>query len=687
MNRAKQWAWVIAAVISYPLAAGDLTREISLIERLGKAEAQKAARAQQPPTLQETLAASKTIDQYLETFYREHKVQPNPRAEDEAFLRRAYLDIVGRIPTLKETLDFLGDKSPTKRSKLIDRLLDSEGFVAHNFNFWADLLRVQSSNQGNGVYGGQAYANWVKKAIRDNKPYDKMVYELVTASGYPWENGAVGYYLRDDGMPLDNMALTVQVFLGTSLVCAQCHDHPFDKWTQHEFYEMSAFTYGVNTRHHPENVNKALELAKDDFSVRRALEQMTRSLTYGVSDGQKDLQLPHDYQYKDAKPFELVKSKTIFGDKVELSEGQKMREAYAQWIIARQNPRFTITFSHRIWKKVVGAGLIEPVDQMTEESQPVYPELMAFLVHKMESYNYDLKQYLRMLYNTQLYQRQVLVEDLVDGAPYHFNGPLLKRMSAEQVWDSLVTLAIPEPDYRRGELSDPARMQNLMAMLKAEPEQLLAMAKDQAQYEQERRDLSDKIRDARKAGNTKMVDALEKQRSALRNPSMMAMEMMDKKPASASGSAGTLGYGYDMPTKDPKTWEGLPEYLVRASELPSPAPGGHFLREFGQSDREVINNAFADSNLIQVLGMFNGPMLQDVIQPWSQLMKNIEKINTPLDKVKLIYYTLLSREPTSNEKQIIEAMILQPAYQKAHEPDYGKLVWAILNTREFSFVQ
>ncbi|MEM7386286.1 MAG: DUF1549 domain-containing protein, partial [Verrucomicrobiota bacterium] len=194
---------------------------------------------------------SQEIDRLIEQGFRKHKVKPNPPASDDVFLRRIYLDIAGRIPTLEEVDAFDQTDAPNKRTRLIEKLLRSEAYVSHSFNYWADILRVKSDIRGD---AGEPYAAWVKQSLRENKPYDKMVFELLTASGNVWDNGAVGYYMRDAGMPLDNMAYTTQVFLGTQMVCAQCHDHPFDKWKQKEFYEMAAYTYGVDTRMRPEKV-------------------------------------------------------------------------------------------------------------------------------------------------------------------------------------------------------------------------------------------------------------------------------------------------------------------------------------------------------------------------------------------------------------------------------------------------
>ena len=172
---------------------------------------------------------SEKIDELVEANYKAKKIEPNAPVSDEVFVRRAYLDIIGRIPSMEEARAFLESGEAGKRTKLIDTLLGSEGYVSHWYNWWADILRVQTGLRDE---AGTAYAEWVKDSLRKNVPYDQFVKTLVTAEGFVWDNGAVGYYLRDAGMPLDNMSNTAQIFLGTRLVCAQCHNHPFDRWTQ-----------------------------------------------------------------------------------------------------------------------------------------------------------------------------------------------------------------------------------------------------------------------------------------------------------------------------------------------------------------------------------------------------------------------------------------------------------------------
>ncbi|MBL8898448.1 MAG: DUF1549 domain-containing protein, partial [Planctomycetes bacterium] len=172
------------------------------------------------------------IDRLVDADLARAGVPANPPSDDATFVRRAYLQIVGRIPTAEEARAFLADRSAEKRTQLIDRLLVSPGHESHLFTWYADLLRAKSrlANQ----ISGEPYLHWIKSAVAANEPYDQIARDLLTASGaaHARENGETGYYLRDRGMPEDNMANTARVFLGTRLECAQCHNHPFDKWTQ-----------------------------------------------------------------------------------------------------------------------------------------------------------------------------------------------------------------------------------------------------------------------------------------------------------------------------------------------------------------------------------------------------------------------------------------------------------------------
>ena len=183
------------------------------------------------------------IDSLLAEHWDAHKLQGNASISDAVFLRRVYLDLAGRIPTAAEARAFLTSKEARKRDALIDELLTRESYVSHFFHYWADVLRFKSQyvNRANVIEA--AYSKFIKESLRSNKPYDQFVRELLSAKGYAWDNGAIGYYHRDPEMPLDNMAITTRIFLGTRIECAQCHDHPFDKWKQTEFYHLAAYTH------------------------------------------------------------------------------------------------------------------------------------------------------------------------------------------------------------------------------------------------------------------------------------------------------------------------------------------------------------------------------------------------------------------------------------------------------------
>lgn len=181
------------------------------------------------------------IDELLAAHWQEHGVEASKPASDEVFVRRAYLEIAGRIPTRSEALEFFRSQKADKRKQLVDTLLDGDGYAQHFFRFWADILRAQTrANGGQGVYISPRYVELLKRRIRENQHYDDFVYELVSARGAVWNNPGIGYYARDIGMPLDNLALTSRIFLGARIECAQCHDHPFDKWKQMDFYRLAA---------------------------------------------------------------------------------------------------------------------------------------------------------------------------------------------------------------------------------------------------------------------------------------------------------------------------------------------------------------------------------------------------------------------------------------------------------------
>jgi hypothetical protein len=711
--------------------------------------------------------AAGRIDSFLTEQWRENKVLPNPPASDEIFVRRLYLDIVGRIPTLQEARDFLDSREPSKRAALIDRLLASEGHAQHMYHFWADILRVQSrANGGQGEMTSKPYLEHVKKRLRENQPYDQFVRELLTAQGKIWDNPAIGYYMRDLGMPLDNLANTTRIFLGTRIECAQCHNHPFDKWTQMQFYQMAAFTYPLETNFTgiaaqeealalKRKADKKPEVYPNARWIGSIFENLGDFVRYSKVQAlpSRRLKLPHDYQYTDAKPHDVISPVTMLGKKVACDPQKDTVQAFADWLTSTENPRFTTMIANRLWKKVFGLGLIEPVDEFTDTTVAVHPALMKQLEQMMITCGYDLRAFLRVLYNTDAYQREVTRAELQPGETYHFTGPLLRRMTAEQIWDSFVTLIHPTPDLPRrhgidaemasrlvykGKLSDALDLLNAQEIfdgaMKAADSYEAGSARSKV--------LKDEFAAAQTAKDKPLMEKLNVDIRMLSFTARTGIHDHVVVPAVARLYTQKTGQpapppipvktpsldelrkagqqreyidvpGYDIDQAIPREEEmarqareaifsGEAERLtvpaaererylaarrqqardwMRAADLESPAPRGHYLRDFGQSDRDMIENANPDATMGQALVLMNSTLFEQIMQPYTQLRLNLAAARYPEEQLDVVYQTLLTRRPTQREVAAWEAA------RKSGLDSVEDLVYALINTQQFIFVQ
>ena len=702
-------------------------------------------------------AAAGEIDALLAQAWQQQKLAPNPPASDEIFVRRIHLDIIGRIPTMQETQSFLKSTDTNKRAKLIDTLLASEGYEQRMFHFWADLLRIQSrANGGQGDMTSKPYLEHVKRRIRENMPYDAFVRELITAQGKVWDNPAIGYYMRDLGMPLDNLANTTRVFLGTRIECAQCHNHPFDKWTQMQFYQMAAFTYpletnftGVSDKGELMDLKRAAdkkpELAIGTRHIGRVFENLGDFVRYSKVQAlpSRVLKLPHDYPYTDAKPKDTIKPATMLGKPL---TGDL--RAFADWMTSPENPRFTKVIVNRLWKHVFGLGLIEPVDELFDTTVAVNPPLLAHLEKLMIELRYDVKAFLRVLYQTQAYQNDATKTEIAAGEAYHFTGPVLRRMTAEQIYDSFVTLIHPTPDLPRrkgidaemaqkivyrGKLSDALDLmtpqeifdgamkasevyESVSARSKPLREAYTAAqkAKDKEQIEK----LNLEIRSVEFVARTGIHDHVvvpavarlytQKTGKPAPPPIPVKKPTMEELRKTGQNRAYIDVPGYDIAQAIPREEKAAEEareavfrdeakrlgltdldaFLKarraqakdwpRAADLDSPAPRGHYLREFGQSDRDLIDNANSDASMPQALVLMNSELFESILKPHTQLRLNLSAAKYPDEQIAAIYLTLLSRLPTAAEKATW-------ANSGLSSPE--DLVFALLNTQQFIFVR
>jgi hypothetical protein len=698
----------------------------------------------------EVPAASKRIDALLAADWQKQGIQPNPPAGDEVFLRRAYLTVIGRIPTYDEARAFLESEAPDKRARLVDALLASEGYVHHFFNYWSDVLRAQTTGVA-GSTTAQNYLNYLRESLRANKPYDQLVRELVSSEGTCFDTGAIGYYMRDRGMPLDNLSNTTRVFLGTRMECAQCHDHPFDKWTQKQFYEMAAFTHNMTSGAYRSTTadrtnnkireDKSLDKETQDL-MRQAITEVVRPLRdTQVVQNKTPIRLPHDYKYSDAKPKDVVPAAVMFGKPVQLTKESDPSAVFADWLTSPDNPRFTHLIANRLWKKVFGLALIEPFDELTDASTASNPELMKFLERQMVELRYDMKAFLRVLLNTETFGR-TSTREVGMGEPYHFPGPVFRRMTAEQAWDSVIALVSPVPDQPNWSSRERERIElekrGLLAKMldKTEPELLFEAAREVAgamreqnkEFDQLRKELDaaraaedkDKINDiqrrlgqsqrilretvsrcfhaaAAKSSNAE-VKALLVEMSGGGDMEMAMMNAMETprveardRPLDDTLKARLEKDSVLLGLKDEKSRKSYEAYLktlhqtwVRAAELPSPAPRGHFLREFGQSDREIIENASDEASVPQALLVMNGPIGGQVSNGWSALSLTLRRAKTADEKLDVLFLSLFSRKPAEAERAQLRQRLESYAGSKTLWED---LTLAALSTQRFLFVE
>ena len=591
-------------------------------------------------------SAAADIDRLVGVVLTANKQSLNAPATDEQFLRRIYLDAAGRVPTAKEASAFLSRNAPDKRAKLIDELVFSPSYTMQMFNWMADLLRVKDTFSK--AVPAFTFEDWLKARLAADTPWDKLVSEMITADGRLCDNGATGFMLFDAEMPLDGVSNLMTTFLGTNMACAQCHDHPLAEWKQRDFYQMAAFFGATDGK--DEAIGSAIKKAvrADPTLPKTAVLKIEQTNTFRMEDTDKQkLTFPKDYKYKDAKAGDPVSPALIAwskGDKslpiynVNTKTPSQLRDEFARWLTSPQNPRFATNIANRIWKKAFGLGVIEPVNDIDDLAQASSPELMAHLTFVMKAAKFDLREVQRVIYNSKTYQASASATPDLGKAKYLFNGPLVRRLSAEQVWDSLIVTAV-------GTYAD--------NVLLRRGDDLKAMALP-----------------AGKVTLAEIKNAVERTKKAF------AGSVTQKNKKAAGGSALGLANGYE----GDKPISRFSMMLARASELPQPSPETHFLRLWGQGDRLLADSATNDGSVPQVLQMMNGSVGKLVSDTRSAAVMDAMKVKTTDGEITSLYLSYLSRKPT-NKELIAASKSLKDGLALTD------LAWVLANTREFLFVQ
>jgi len=364
------------------------------------------------------LAEYNYIDQKIDAKLQRLKIQPSPVVDDATFLRRVSLDLTGQIPTPDAVLAFLADPAPSrqKRSKIIDRLIASPAYVDHWTVKWGDLL--QSSRKYLGDKGVYAFREWIHDSIAANKPYDRMVRELLTARGSSYDEPAANFFrVTRDAKP--TMEKTTQVFLGVRMVCAQCHDHPFERWTQNQYYQMAAFFSAVGLR-------AGYEVGEEIVFDQRA-----------------------GYDMKHPKDGHVVRPEFLIASNgpVAVPADDSRRDALARWIVSRDNPFFAKAIANRVWSYFFGKGIIDPVDDIRASNPPSNPALLDALTKDVLDHNFDLQYLMRTIANSRAYQTSIEVNEWNAGDRDNFSHAFPRRLSAEQLMDAVSAAAGARPNF------------------------------------------------------------------------------------------------------------------------------------------------------------------------------------------------------------------------------------------------
>ncbi len=354
----------------------------------------------------ETLPPAKNfIDEFVFAKLQTVGMPPSAVCDDPTFIRRVSLDICGRLPTAEETRRFLADDDPQKREKCIEWLLASPAYADYFANKWAALLRNRRADARQ-MRGAYAFHAWIRDSLMDNKPYDRFVEEILAASGDVAQHPPVAWYrqVRDSTAQIED---TAQLFLGQRLKCAQCHHHPFEKWSQEDYYRFSAFFSQVSRK-------PGAQPGEEIIFVKRAAPRATNK-----------------------KNQQSVLPAGLGSGPIEVSPDQDARAALAGWMGSKDNPFFARTLVNRYWKHFFNRGLVDPEDDLRDTNPATNPDLLDALARHFADSGFDLKELVRTICRSQTYQLSAIPNDHNPVDKQNFSRYYPRRLTAEVLLDAI----------------------------------------------------------------------------------------------------------------------------------------------------------------------------------------------------------------------------------------------------------
>lgn len=374
----------------------------------------------------------KFINTRVRQTWKDNEIQPSGLADDAKWLRRVYLDIVGHIPPAEEFDEFMASDDPSKRSVVIDKLLDHPSYVRNWTTIWTNLSIGRRTPRRVSRMGMRKF---YREAFAKNRPWNEIVYDIVSAEGHFERNGAVNYLLaqmtaRDMGVQAT--AKTTRLFLGLQVQCTQCHNHPFNKWKQDQFWEFNTFFRQIR-RNDVRKYNPKTGRRDDDYS------ELVRA-NFPVGEDGKFGEI--FYERRDA--LQQVVYPKFMGKSLDYQEGDDLRKKLAEKMTAGDSPLLARAAVNRMWGHFFGYGFTKPVDDMGPHNPPSHPELLDRLSAEFVKSKYDMKQLIRWICNSEAYNltsrfgKKNEVDNPAAGETPLFSHLYVKSLTAEQLYDSLI---------------------------------------------------------------------------------------------------------------------------------------------------------------------------------------------------------------------------------------------------------
>ncbi|MCX5659602.1 MAG: DUF1553 domain-containing protein [Planctomycetota bacterium] len=669
--------------------------------------------------------AARALDALILADAARRKLEPAPLIGDEAFLRRLSIDLAGRIPTARERREFLAEPAETRRAKLVQRLLASGRFVQRLTTFFDDILRIRSRGEG-----GDSLRQFVTASIRENLPYDEMIRRMLTARG-TLNDPAMGFLIADGPNMLAMPGVISQQFLGIRMNCAQCHDHPFDSWTQKQYYSLAAYFQRTNVYYRVKPAHQVFVAYADRPIIRYGKSLHDGSSTNGISP-QWPFRLvgSDDPRGNAAAPRRVPVSKTATGDeiaalaagpaergmrgldagmvddlkkqaKADIDLADPERQQLAAMITGPRNRYFAWNIVNRLWADMLGTGIVSPIDDFRSGNPPRNPALLNRLADEFVASGHDLRFLVEMIVSTEAYQRSRVAgspEDRRDRERAYVAAPL-RRMGAEALYDSLITAGhLEQPKHRPGA--------NMVEVTYTVEERRLRPSKMEAASEESAMQASAGNAPATQpameastggGGQTRVIsdysaeDVDAQIASVLTSPSsekMVGMADMKEQAAQESQMMKRMQSEENVEYVSRRvtvTRDVNPSFHL-ASELETPAQSDHVLRLLGQPTRATLGEKRdATANIRQSLVLLNGKMVNEAarvgeLEPMDALMDDRKPADEAID---LAYAEAYSRLPTAKERAAAAALVAAGGNRRDGIAD---LRWVLLNAMEFRYL-